>query len=140
MRRAEQQEQEALRQKGQAVSARVQETQARTDAEKQRERAETMRSQAQQSEAEAQRLRLLSVARELAIKSEQLTRQGEQPLAALLAVQAYRLHSRNGGDASDPDVFEALRAALARLAPAEARRSRSTPTRCGASRSRRLPG
>jgi hypothetical protein len=120
MRRAEEQEKEALRQKGQAESARVQETQARTDAEKQRERAETMRSQAEQSEAEARRLRLLAVARELAIKSEQLTRQGQQPLAALLAVQAHRLHTRNGGDASDPDVFEALRAALVKLAPAEA--------------------
>jgi WD40 repeat protein len=119
--RAEQQEREALRQKGEADSARALETRARTDAERQRERAETLRSQAEQSEAEARRLRLLAVARELSIKSAQLSRQGQQPLAGLLAVEAYRLHAKSGGDAGDPDVFEALRLALARLAPDEAK-------------------
>ncbi len=126
--RAEQQEQEALRQKGQADAARALEAKARTDAEQQRqaavqqkERAETLRVQAEQSESEARRLRVLSVARELAIKTSQLVRDDQRELAALLAVQAYRLHRRSGGDPADPDIFEALRAAVARVAPAEVR-------------------
>jgi hypothetical protein len=119
-RRAEEQEREALRQKSHADEARLEETRARTDAERQRERADTLREKAERSESEARRLRLLAVARELAIKTSQLTREDQRPLAALLAVQAYRLHERSGGDPADPDVFEALRAALARLAPKEA--------------------
>jgi hypothetical protein len=124
--RAEQQEQEALRLKSRAEAAKVLETKARTDAEDQRlialqqkDRAEGLRVQAERSESEARRLRVLSVARELAVKTSQLVRGDQRERAALLAVQAYRLHARNGGDAADPDLFEALHAALARLAPAE---------------------
>ncbi len=126
--RALEQEAEALRQKGQADAARVLESRARTDAEQQRmaavqqkERAETLRVQAEQSESEARRLRVLSVARELAIKTSQLVRADQRELAALLSVQAHRLHRRSGGDPADPDIFEALRAAAARVAPSEVR-------------------
>ncbi len=126
--RAQQEEQEALRQKSQADAARALETKARTEAEQQRllavqqrERADTLRTQAQQSESEARRLRVLSVARELAIKTSQLVGEDQRQLAALLAVEAYRLHTRSGGDPSDPDIFEALRAAVARVAPGEVR-------------------
>jgi WD40 repeat protein len=126
--RAEQQEQEALRQKSQADSARALEEKARGDAERQRqaavqqkERAETLRVQAEQSESEARRLRVLAVARELAIKTSQLVRADQRELGALLAVEAYHLHRRSGGDPADPDIFEALRAAVARLAPSEVR-------------------
>ena len=76
--------------------------------------------QAQQSETEARRLRLLAVARELAVKTSQLNRESQGALASLLAVQAYRLHARSGGDPGDPDLFEALRTGLARVAPAQA--------------------
>jgi hypothetical protein len=119
--RAEEQSQEALRQKGQAEQARALETRARTDAERQRERADVLRVAAEKSESEARRLRLLAVGRELAIKSTRLVRDDQRQLAALLAVQGYRLHTKNGGDPGDPDVFEALRAAVARIAPNEAR-------------------
>jgi hypothetical protein len=116
--RAESQEQEALRQKSHADEARSQEARARTDAERQRERADALRVQAEQSETESRRLRLLAVARELAVKTSQLNRDEQGALASLLAVQAYRLHARSGGDPGDPDVFEALRAGLARVDPA----------------------
>jgi hypothetical protein len=121
--RAEQQEQEALRRKTQAEAAMALEAEARQESEQQRQiaideknRADTMRVQAEQSEAEARRLRVLSVARELALTTP-LLQDDEKELAALLAVQAFRLHERNGGDDADPDLFEALRSTLSELAP-----------------------
>jgi WD40 repeat protein len=80
-----------------------------------------MRVQAETSESEAQRLRVLAVARELAIQTSRLVQEDQAELAALLAVQAYRLHSRSGGDLADPDLFEALRSGLSRVAPEELR-------------------
>jgi hypothetical protein len=122
--RAEQQEQEAVRQRGQAEAATVLEARAREEADEQRvaaveqkERADEMRVQAEVSESEARRLRVLSVARELALKSAGLVQEDQGELAALLAVQAYRLHARNGGDSDDPDLFDAVRNTFARLAP-----------------------
>jgi WD40 repeat protein len=78
-----------------------------------------MRVQAETSESEAQRLRVLAVARELALQTSRLVQDDQGELAALLAVQAFRLHSRSGGDPADPDLFGALRAGLARVAPEE---------------------
>jgi WD40 repeat protein/energy-coupling factor transporter ATP-binding protein EcfA2 len=125
-RRAEEQEREAVRQRGQAEAAMVLEADAREEAEAQRqravdekERADEMRVQAETSESEARRLRVLAVARELAIQTSRLVQEDQGELAALLAVQAYRLHSGNGGDPGDPDLFEALRAGLSRVAPEE---------------------
>jgi hypothetical protein len=124
--RAEEQEREAVRQRGQAEASMVLEAKAREDAEAQRrraveekDRADEMRVQAETSESEAQRLRVLAVARELAIQTSRLVQDDQGELAALLAVQAYRLHSRSGGDRADPDLFEALRAGLTRVAPEE---------------------
>jgi hypothetical protein len=122
--RAEAQEREAVRQRGQAEAAAVLEARAREEADEQRlvaveqkERADEMRVQAEVSESEARRLRVLSVARELALKSAGLVQEDQRELAALLAVQAYRMHARNGGDPAEPDLFEALLTTLARLAP-----------------------
>ena len=116
-------------------TARAQETErarARTR-ERQRERADTLRVQAEQSESEARRLRLLAVARELAIKTSQLTRDDQRELAALLAVQAYRLHARSGGVPRRPGR---LRGAARGRRPARAGRGGgdcgTTRTRCGA--------
>jgi energy-coupling factor transporter ATP-binding protein EcfA2 len=124
--RAEQQEQEAIRQRGQAEAAMALEASAREEAEAQRQRAveqrvraDELRVQAETSESEARRLRVLAVARELALKTSRLVQDGQDELAALLAVEAYRLHSRSGGDPADPDLFEALRAGLTRVAPGE---------------------
>ena len=118
------QEQEALRQKSQAESARSLEAEARTEAESQRvfavqqkDRAETLRVKAETSETETRRLRMLAVARGLALQTTRLAKDEQRELAALLAAQAYRLHEANGGYADDAQLFEALRGASARLAP-----------------------
>lgn len=124
---AQEQEREALRQKSQAESARTLEAQARTEAENQRsfavqqkDRAETLRVKAETSETETRRLRMLAVARGLALQTTRLAKDEQKELAALLAAQAYRLHEANGGFADDAQLFEALRSALARLAPESA--------------------
>ena len=121
---AQAQEREALRQKTQAESARTLEAQARTEAESQRafaveqkDRAETLRVKAETSETETRRLRMLAVARGLALQTTRLAKDEQRELAALLAAQAYRLHEANGGYADDAQLFEALRGALGRLAP-----------------------
>jgi cell division protein FtsN len=118
------QEQEALRQKAQAEAARSLEAQARTEAESQRafaveqkDRAETLRVKAETSETETRRLRMLAVARGLALQTTRLAKDEQKELAALLAAQAFRLHEKNGGSPDDAQLFEALRAALTRLAP-----------------------
>ncbi len=128
---AQEQEREALRQKSQAESARSLEAQARNEAETQRtfaveqkDRAETLRVKAETSETETRRLRMLAVARGLALQTTRLGKDEQKELAALLAAQAYRLHEANGGYAEDAQLFEALRATLGRLAPETAGVSR----------------
>ena len=56
---------------------------------------------AEQSESVAQRLRMLAVARELAVKTSQLVGDEQRELAGLLALQAFRLQQANGGDPAD---------------------------------------
>ncbi len=63
----------------------------------------------------------------------------QRELAALLAAQAYRLHEKNGGSPDDAQLFEALRAALARLAPETAGVLRSPPGRRPRPRARAVP-
>ena len=115
---------EALRQKAQAEAARSLEAQARqesesqkTVAQQQRDRADALRIQSEKSEAEARRLRMLAVARALAIQTTRLTSNAQRDLAALLALQAYSLHQKNGGVPEDSQIFDALRSSLARLDP-----------------------
>lgn len=129
--RAQEQEREALRQKAQAEEARTLEAQARSEAEnqrtfavQQRDRAEGLRVKAETSETETRRLRMLAVARGLALQTTRLTKDDQRPLAALLAAQAYRLHEQNGGSPDDAQLFEGLRSALVRLAPETAQVSR----------------
>jgi hypothetical protein len=121
---AQQEGAEALRQKSQAESARSLEAQARLESERektvamqQRERADTLRVQSEKAEAEARRLRLLAVARALAIQTTRMTSADQRELAALLALQAFSLHQKNGGIPEDSQIFDALRSSLARLDP-----------------------
>ena len=115
---------EALRQKSQAEAARSLEAEARRESERektvamqQRERADTLRVQSEKAESEARRLRMLAVARALAIQTTRMTSNDQRDLAALLAVQAYSLHEKNGGIPEDSQIFDALRSSLARLDP-----------------------
>ena len=80
---------------------------ARTDAETQRDRAEVERERADAEALESARLRLLSVASELALQSQRLPA-GDPPSALLLAREAWSLHKDHGGPANDPAIFSAL--------------------------------
>jgi hypothetical protein len=122
---AETQSEEALRQKKQAEDARTLEAQARQASQRseataiqQKERADTLRVQSEASEAEARRLRMLAVARALAIQTARMTSASQREVSALLALEAYRLHLKNGGAPEDSQIFDALRSGLSRLDPA----------------------
>ena len=124
-RRAEEEKQRAVDEKQKAVVAGVEAQAARQDAEAQREvavaeqrRAERFSAEARQSEAEARRLAVLQTARALAVQGARLAQAGKGELPALLALEAYRLNERHGGEADDPAVYDALAQALARLDPA----------------------
>ena len=115
---------EAMRQKAQADAARTLEAEARKESEReklaamqQRERADALRVQSEKAEAEARRLRMLAVARALAIQTTRMTSQDQRDLSALLALQAYSLHEKNGGVPEDSQIFDALRSSLARVDP-----------------------
>ncbi|MCP4662601.1 MAG: hypothetical protein GY856_44970 [bacterium] len=128
-RNAKEQERAALDQKAAAEQAkataeqaRLEEAEARAEAEEQRAEAvdqkrlaDVARVDAVKSEAEAQRLRMISLARELAIRSARL--QDEHELAALLATQAYQLNRRSEGRSHDPAIYHALHVSLKRLSP-----------------------
>jgi energy-coupling factor transporter ATP-binding protein EcfA2 len=99
--RAMQQEQEALRQKQLAE-------------QKSRE-ALNEKQRAEESQSEADRLRLLSVSENIAFKSIQ--QKDDPQLAALLALQAYKLSSDNGGNLNDQQLYNAVYSAAQKVDP-----------------------
>ncbi len=101
--------------RGQADEARNVAEEQREVAEVERQVAEEQREIAEQAEREARRLRRIAEARALAVETLSLEEEAQHPLAALLALQAYRLNRSSGGEAEDPDVFNALRVAAGRL-------------------------
>ena len=93
----------ALRAKRSEIVARAAKVLADTSAR----RAEKSADQAVKSEKNTQRLRLLAIARSLAIQSQRVA--GSNPvLSALLAGHAYNFNLENGGRKDDPDIFNAL--------------------------------
>ncbi len=104
---------EALRQKEfadrNAQEANVQRSKAEMNAElaeEQRLRALALADTAQLNAEEALRLRMVSVGKSMAVKSVQLS--GEGQLQTLLAYQAYLFNKRNGGTANDADIYMGL--------------------------------
>ncbi len=82
-------------------------------ADQERERAEAQRQIAVEHRRQANRLHLLSVSRTLAIQAVKIhDREGQDQLAALLAMEAYLLHDRHSAITQDPDIHQALRLAL----------------------------
>jgi len=116
-RRAEAEQLEARSKAAEAVAARLEAEGRRTEAIQQRERADRLRQEAETSEREARRLGLLSWARAAALQVLRPQQQGQDQLPALLAVQAFKVNRDNRGPAENPELFGALRAALARLSP-----------------------
>ena len=71
------------------------------------QRAEKSADQAVKSEKKTQRLRLLAIARSMAILSQRVANTNPG-LSALLAGHAYNFNLENGGRKDDPDIFNAL--------------------------------
>ncbi|MCX7737008.1 MAG: hypothetical protein N2319_09870 [Candidatus Kapabacteria bacterium] len=75
---------------------------------KEKKKAEDEQKKARESEQNAKRLRLLALARNVAIQANKLQSSVKGDLPALLALQAYLFNKNNGGDAINPDIYNAL--------------------------------
>jgi WD40 repeat protein len=116
-RRAEAKELEARARAAEAVAARREAEGRRGEAIAERERADRLRTTAESSEREARRLSLLSWTRAAALQILHPGGGWGDELAALMAVEAWRVNRDNGGPPEDPELVTALRVALARLSP-----------------------
>ena len=118
-RNAERQQQIAVEQREVAEEERRKAERQQQIAVEQREVAETERQNAERQQQiaveqkrNADRLRLLSVARSLAIQATQVQPRDEQrQLVALLALQAFRFNQRYGGSPLESDIYNALQVA-----------------------------
>ena len=116
---AERQQQIAIEQREVAETERRNAERQQQIAVEQREVAETERQNAERQQQiaveqkrNADRLRLLSVARSLAIQATQVQPRDEQrQLVALLALQAFRFNQRYGGSPLESDIYNALQVA-----------------------------
>ncbi len=100
-----------------AREARAEAEAAAVEISQQKERADDLRRQAQESAEEARRLGQLQLSRSLIAQLARLQDADERQLAALLALQAWRIHQREDGDPEDANVFGALRQGALRVAP-----------------------
>ncbi|MCX6235629.1 MAG: hypothetical protein NT175_13080 [Bacteroidetes bacterium] len=110
-----QERKEAIHQRQVAETAKNEADVARDEAEEQRkvaveqkQIADSERIKAETSEQNARRLRLIAVAKAMAIKSVELQSSGRNDLTVLLALQAYKWNKENEGLPNDPDIFKAL--------------------------------
>lgn len=111
------QRKEAMRQKHKADNARAVAVEARDEAEKQRTEAiaqkkiaDEERIKAEKSEANATRLRMLAIARSIAIQSYELQQTSPGVLPSLLALQSYKFTVDNNGSTNNPELHKALSA------------------------------
>ena len=88
-----------------AVKARIYAEGKEVEAKLQRDEANRQKNIADNKQKEAYRLRLLSIARTIAVKSLQ---QDEMQLRALLALQAYGFNEEYQGNHYDYDIYEGL--------------------------------
>ena len=77
--------------------------------------ADEQRGLAEQNADKAYRLRLLSIAQSMAVKSAQMDE--DTMRKALLAQQAYKYHTKNGGKQHNHDIYDGLYYALKTLKP-----------------------
>ena len=77
-------------------------------AKNERDRAEVLREKAENSEANTRRLRLLAIARNIAIRSSNMDAEEAGDLDNLLALQAYNFNRENGGHEREADIYRAL--------------------------------
>jgi len=109
---AEEQEKEAIRQKQSADVARNIAVEAKDEAEVQRKEAVSQRQIAESEKSRAERLRLIAIARSMAVQASQIqnTQRVQTDLPKLLALQAYYLNRDNKGLENDPAIFNAISA------------------------------
>ncbi|MFY9309277.1 MAG: hypothetical protein WAQ28_09555 [Bacteroidia bacterium] len=117
---AERSKQEALSAKGLAEAEKRNAQEQRdvakkekANAEQEKTKAEQEKTKAEAAELKSRKLKLLSVAQNLALKSALYKKNKE--LGGQLAVQAYVFHKNNGGATEDPVIYEGLRNAYATL-------------------------
>ncbi len=108
------------RRKAEAARQRAEEQQRIADRERQRAQEQEKIAVAQKEEAdkqrkEAQRLRLVAEAEALAVHTLSMQEPAHRELAALLALQAYRLNHRYGGEEENTQIYNAMRLALKQL-------------------------
>ena len=114
-RNAEQQQRLAVDARKNAESQRSIAEGAQRNAEQQKElaqqsqvTAEDQRRLAVNAQGYAEQQRGKAVARTVAIQSYQMTDNAQDDLPALLALSAYHLNQKNGGQTDNPDIFNAL--------------------------------
>ena len=88
---------------------------AKKNAERQKDLAQSAQAIAEQqrqiavnAQAYAEQQRGKAIAQTLAIQSNQMMESAQDELPALLAIEAYNLNLKNGGQADNPDIFNAL--------------------------------
>lgn len=74
----------------------------------QKQIADIERTKAEESERNTKRLRLLAIARSIAIQAFEVNKTIKDDLPSLLALQAYNFNKNNNGSENDPDIFKAL--------------------------------
>jgi hypothetical protein len=104
---------EALREKERADEQRVRAEASEKESKVQTQIALAAKEQAEKARKEATNLRLLSIAKSMAVKSVSLT--ADTARKALLAQQAYNFHTANGGNKHNHDIYEGLYFALKTL-------------------------
>ena len=70
--------------------------------------AEKQKLIAQKAQSYAEQQRGKAIARSVAVQSYQMTENTQDDLPALLALEAYNLNLRNGGEVDNPEIFNAL--------------------------------
>jgi WD40 repeat protein len=75
-------------------------------AKRERQRAVENARIANEKSAEALRRRMLSIGKQMSVKSLQV--EGQRDLQTLLAYQAYLFNNRNGGEPNDADIYQGL--------------------------------
>ncbi len=105
---AETEREKALASQKEAIIARDEADMQRSKAVEQTIIANEQRTIAEKNEEKAFKLRMLSLAKALSVKANQMNKSQSDDLPRLLALQSYRLNKENGGLPYDPDIFNAL--------------------------------
>lgn len=99
---------QALRARDEAEIQRQEAIVQKKIAESQKKLADENYEKAEIARGNANRLRMLAIARTIAIQAVKLHESKKSDLPALLALQAFEFNTKNGGYYNDPDIYEAL--------------------------------